>query len=450
MTATFLLLSSLLALLPTLMMAGGTLALGLALAIVAIATVTMAVTLRGDELTRFSRLLRPTAVVALFIPAIWMLLQALPMPVRSLANPIWASASVALDRPLVGAVSLDIGATLLALARYSVCVAAAFVAAAVTLSKPRAESVLSLVTAIAALIAAELIGFDLGYLHFPGFDRADAADIAVIGFVLSCATMIRAYEQLDTSSARRRNPPGIAKVAASASLVALIICFSAILISQEAILLFAALFGSGVLVSAWVIRRWRLGLWGQIGIGALAILVVVGFFATAPRKGTDATLTLSTQGRLSSIERMLSDTKWSGSGAGSFEALSTIYRDIDEQQSPETPTAAAEIAIEMGQPFLWVCVLVLFLGGATLFRRALLLGRDYVYPSAGAGCIAALLIMLFASDGILGLIASLTTGVLCGLAFGQSKSTSNRGPSPDEQYGSPGRAGDRAVGEVLQ
>jgi hypothetical protein len=451
MFATFLLLSALLALLPTLMMAGGTLALGLALAIVAIATLTTAVTLQGDELTRFSRLLRPVAVVALFIPAVWMLLQVLPMPASVLANPIWASASAALDRPLAGTVSLDTGATLLALARYCAGVAAAFVAAAVTLSRPRAETIFSLLTAIAALIAAELIGFELGYLRLPGFERADATDIAVIGFVLSCAMMIRAYEQLDTSASRRRNSPVTAKVEASASLVALIICLSAILISRESVLLFAALFGSGVLISAWVIRRWRLGLWGQIGIGALAAVVVVGFFATAPaRKGADGSLAPPMQSRLSSIERMLSDTKWSGSGAGSFEALSTIYRDIDEQQSPETPTAAAAIAIEMGQPFLLASVIVALLGALTLFRRALRRGRDYVYPSAGAGCIAALLIMLFASNGILGLIASLTTAVICGLAFAQSKSTSNRDPLPDELYGSRGRAGDRAAVEVLQ
>jgi hypothetical protein len=451
MIATFLLLSLLLALLPTLMMAGGTLALGLALAIVGTATVTMALTLHGDDLARFSRLLRPTAVVALFIPGAWMLLQVLPMPARWLANPIWASASAALDRPLAGTVSLDIGTTLLALARYCACLAAAFVAAAVTLNKARAESILSLLTAVATLIAAGLIGFDLGYLHLPGFERAGATDIAIIGFVLSCATLIRAYEQLETPTTRRRNSPVTAKLAASASVVGLVVCLSAILISGDAVLLFAALFGAGVLISAWAIRRWRLGLWGQIGIGALAALVVVGFFATVPARNADPTLALSTQSRLSSIERMLSDTKWSGSGAGSFEALSAIYGDTDEQDSPETPTAAAAIAIEMGQPFLWASVIVFLLAASTLFRRALLRGRDYVYPSAGGGCIAALVIVLFANDGILGLTASLTIGVLCGLAFAQSKSTSNRDINlPEELYGIPNQASDRASVEVVR
>ena len=113
-----------------------------------------------------------------------------------------------------------------------------------------------------------------------------------------------------------------------------------------------------------------------------------------------------------------------GSGAGSFEALLPIYRDTAD--SLEIPTAAAIIAIEMGRPFLWICVIVALMGASTLFRRALLRGRDYVYPSAGAGCIVALLISLFANDGILGLTPSLMISVVYGLAFAQSKSASNR------------------------
>src|ERR1700760_5122480 len=107
MTAAFLLLSALLALLPTLMMAGGTFSLGLVSAIVAIATLTIALALDGDDLSRFSRLLGQCAVVALFVPCVWMLLQVVPIPARSLTNPIWVSASAALEKPLAGTVSLD-------------------------------------------------------------------------------------------------------------------------------------------------------------------------------------------------------------------------------------------------------------------------------------------------------------------------------------------------------
>jgi hypothetical protein len=243
------------------------------------------------------------------------------------------------------------------------------------------------------------------------------------------------------------------KVAACTSMAVLFICLSAILINANTILLFAALFGVGTLIGVLAIRRWRLDLWGQTGVAALAAVAVVGFFAIAPaKKDADPTIALSAQDQnYSSIERMLSDTKWEGSGAGTFEALLPIYRDTDEVDSSEIPTAAATIAIEMGQPFLWTCVVVFLMGASTLFRRALLRGRDYIYSSAGAGCVIALLISLFANDGILGLSASLMISVLCGLAFAQSRSASNRYVDLSEElYRIPNRANDRAAAGIFR
>jgi hypothetical protein len=448
MIAALIILSSLLALVPTLMMVDGLLANGVVSAIAAIGMVTVAFTLHTSDLDRFSRLLGPTAFIVLFIPCLWMLLQVLPIPIRSLANPIWISASTALDKPFVGAISLDIGATLLSLAHYCAALAVAFIAAAVTLNRHRAESVLSLLTAIATLIAAELIGFDLGYLRFPGFERTDALNIAVIGIILSCATTIRAHQTLDSPGTRNRNSRMKRKVATSASIAALFICLCSILISADAAMLPAALFGAGILISVSAIRRWRFGLWGQAAIAALAAVVTAGFLAIMPAR-KDASPTFSTQSQISPIERMLSDTRWGGSGAGSFEALMPIYRDSNEPNSFENPTGAATIAIEMGQPFLWACAVVFLIGASTLFRRALLRGRDYVYSSAGAGCIIALLISLFANDGILGLATSLMISVLCGLAFAQSKSSSDGDLNlPEKLYSIPMRTNNRATERV--
>jgi hypothetical protein len=429
MIAAFIILTSLIALLPALMMMDGILANGVVSAIVAIAMTAVVLTLHTSDLNRFSRLLRPTAFIVLFIPCLWMLLQVLPISTRSLANPVWLSASTALDKPFVGAMSLDIGATLHSLARYCAILGAALVTVAVTLNKQRAESILSLLTGIAALIATGLIGYDLGYVRFPGYehlgDRADAMNVAVIGFILSCATTIRAYEHLD--STRHRKSRMMAIVATTASAATLLICLSAILISMDPVLFLAAQFGAGTLLGVLVIRRWRLGPFGQAGIAALAAVAVFGFFAVVPvKKDVDPTLALSTQGQISSIERMLSEAKWGGSGAGSFEALLPIYRGTDEADSLGIPTAAATMAIEMGQPFLWTCVVVVLIGASTLFRRALQRGRDYVYSSAGAGCMIALLISSFANNGILRLTASLMISFVCGLAFAQSKSASNK------------------------
>jgi len=434
MIVAFVILTSLVAPIPALRMLDGILATGVVSAVVAVAMVTVALTLHSSGLNRFSRLLRPGAVVVLFIPCLWMLLQVLPAPARSLAHPVWMSASTALDTPFHGAVSLDIGATLLSLAQYCAVLATAFVAATVALDRQRAESVLSLLTAIATLIAAELIDFDLGYLGSSGFkhsgERADAMNIAVIGFILSCATAIRAYEQLDIKSRRQRKSRMTAIVAVSASMVALFICLAAILISADVVLLLSALFGAGILIGVLAIRSWQLGLWGQVGMAAVAAVAVFGFFTIVPvKKDADPTLALSTQSQIASLERMMSDVKWAGSGAGSFEALLPIYRGIDERASEEIPTAAAAIAIEMGRPFLWICVVAVLIGSLTLFKRALLRGRDYVYSAAGAGCIIALFILLFANGGTLGLTTSLAISVVCGLAFAQSQSNRDFGLS---------------------
>jgi hypothetical protein len=131
-------LTSLIALLPALVIVDGILANGVVSAIVAVAIVTVALTLPTSDLDRFSRLFGPTAFIVLFVPCLWMLFQVLPIPTRSPANPVWVSASTALDKPFVGAISLDIGATLLSFGLYCVILAAAFVTATVTLNKQRA------------------------------------------------------------------------------------------------------------------------------------------------------------------------------------------------------------------------------------------------------------------------------------------------------------------------
>src|SRR4051794_21487282 len=199
MTAAFSVLISIIALLPALMLIDGSIASGGVSAILAVATVAVAINLRTGDLNRLSGLLRPTALFVLIIPGLCMLLQVFPVA-RSLANPVWASASAALEKPFVGSVSLDIGATLLSFVRYCAVLACAFVSAAVTLDKARAERVLSLLAAVAVLIAIELISFELGYSHLLAYEqsgeRASAMNIAVMGVILCCATSFRAYELL--------------------------------------------------------------------------------------------------------------------------------------------------------------------------------------------------------------------------------------------------------------
>src|SRR5262245_31239990 len=95
---------------------GGVLATGFLLGIAAGAVALIAMTMSADEFRRLATLWKPIAPIAL-VPCIWMLIQIVPVPGR-FAHPAWMSASVALGKPLAGAITLDIGETLLGFARY--------------------------------------------------------------------------------------------------------------------------------------------------------------------------------------------------------------------------------------------------------------------------------------------------------------------------------------------
>ncbi|UPJ60685.1 hypothetical protein [Bradyrhizobium sp. 192] len=385
----------------------------------------------------FAKLLRPGLVVMLAAPALWMVLQAIPMPMGTLGNPIWATASTALNEPLGEMITVDTGATMLALAQYCAVLAAALVTAVITLDRNRAAQVLHLMLSITTIATAMWFGKET-----TGAAGPDGSTIAVLGVLLSCATAIRAIDQL-----RRHSRPGaIAQAplpALSAAIIAMLICMAALLIRANAAAIVAALLGSGLLLSVFAIRRWFLGLWGTAGVLAGAAIIFIATLTVIPlRTNTDPTIALSTSSQIAT-ERMLQDVAPAGSGAGASTVLLPIYRDAEIGASREKPTAAAAIVIDMGWAFLCALLIASMLGACILIGRSLSRAHDYVYPALGAGASIALTILAFADHGILGLGASLSIATLFGLAFGQSvpgacrnalslesKDSSDRAPGP--------------------
>ena len=427
MTAVFAILILLIAAAPVLTILGGVTSAGILLAIAAVALALIVLTVSAGEFRRLGVLWKPIAPIAL-IPCIWMLLQIVPVP-DWLAHPAWASASTALGEPFLGAITLDVGATLLGLGRYSLTLAIALVATAVALDRRRAETLLFVLTAAAAAIAAGLIGLNLSPSRFAeslSAQRPQMLIIAVIGLVLSCATMLRMYENYRWRRGTNASPDSSTIIAAMASVAAMTICLSAIAITADAPLVLAAASGVLVLIGLAAIRRLRLGPWGQSGIAAAAAVALIGFFAAIPaNRAADLTLVWSGQPQVSiaTADRILSDTKWTGTGAATFEALVPIYRDVDATLDA-APTAAASITIEMGRPLLWLAVIVASIGALNLLRQARVRGREYVYAGTGAACIVAVLVSSFANAGILGLGASLLASAVWGLALAQSRTWS--------------------------
>ena len=395
------------------------LAIGLICSLLAVSMIAIAVARRGAHLGQLHRTFRPLAlIVVLLLPISWMLLQVAPVPNKLLANAAWSSTSSALGFPIAGSISIDTGATLLALAQYCAALATAAIVSLLAFDRRIAELTLCFLTLVASSAATLRIIYSFAYFDLtqqvPG-----TSILAAIGITLTVATAIRFRERLlsrrSSKQARRWAMGGLAACA-----VAMIICTAALLIEADTMLLFASFFGAGVLIGILVIREWSLGAWGRAGVLAVGTMVLFAFLAAVQFK-SDASA--SPSHNQAAIDRMVSDTPILGSGAGTFDRLLPIYREIDDAQLPKARATAALIIIEMGRAFLWISILVLVWAAILLARGGMTRGRDYVYASAGAGVVATILILIFVRADVLSVAASVFLGAVAGLSWAQNRST---------------------------
>ncbi|AMA56718.1 hypothetical protein [Bradyrhizobium sp. CCGE-LA001] len=403
--------------------------------VLATASLIVAIFLPASSLG-LAKLLRPGLVIILATPAFLMALQAVPLPIGTLGNPIWATASTALNEPLAEIITVDTGATMFSLVQYCAVLAAALVTAVVALDRIRAAQVLYLLLSLTTIATALWFSKETN-----GAAGPDGATLVVLGVLVSTASAIRAVDQLR----RLRRPETIASAPYPALLAAIItmtVCMAALLIRGNLASIVAALLGSGLLLSVFAIRRWFLGVWGTAGVMAAAMIIFISTLTLLPlRTNTDPTIALSTSSQ-TATERMLQDVGPAGSGAGASTVLLPIYRDAGASASRERPTAAATVVIDMGWVFLCTVLIVVILGAGVLIWRSLSRVHDYSYPALGAAAAIALMILAFADHGVLGLGASLSAAVLFGLAFGQSIPGAGRDSLSLESKGAPDRVAD--------
>lgn len=385
--------------------------------VLAAAMLGVAIFAPSSALVRITRLLGPALILALAIPAIWMVLQIIPVPMHGLGNPIWASTSAALNEPLAERVTVDLPATVQSLAQYGAVIAVALLTAVVGLDKVRAAQLLRSLMVVGAI-------FSMASLWAHGESAAAAANGAVptvLGLLLSTAMLVRTADQIQR--ARRASGLGIRRAELSLALIATLICLGAILVRDTTSITIAGLLGTGVLLAVVAIRRWFGGIWGTMGVlGTGAVVLLAGFTLLPMKTSSDWTILLSAQDQ-GATERMLQDTSLAGSGAGTYTALLPLHRDLGPIAQRERPTAAAAIAVEMGRAFLGALLFTAAISACILFRQSLLRGQDYVYAATGAGASVSLAILVLVEDGILGLGASLLAAALYGLALAQSQSS---------------------------
>ena len=424
MSSTRFILAALICASPAILLWDGLITLGLVAEIIAVALVITAGTLRPRE-TEFliSIVRRPLA--AAVVPAVWILIQALPLGL--LPHPIWKSAALALGYPLAGSISADPGATIIALGQYLSLAAAAFLSAAVALDRQRADWVffpLAIAsTAIALVSLAHVLYFSGPWLSACADEQAVAC--SAMGIIIASAACLRSIERYEFRKATDRSASAL-PLALVGPCAALAICGAAFLLLAARPTLFATTYGLVALVCVALIRRLDLGWFGITGLTIIAVGIAVLLLAAHPTElGSSVLLTFagSSPSLKSVSQHLLDDSPLVGTGANTFMALAPAYREInDPPLNCSSATAAATFAIELGRPLLWLIVLGTLIGAIVLLRDSLQRGRDWFYSALGGSCLLAMLLLSFTSAGLLGTTTGLLMATVLGLAFAQSKS----------------------------
>jgi len=365
-------------------------------------------------------------VLGAAIPAVLMIIQILPLPF--LANPVWTSVSPGFRNGIIGSISVDVGATAIALVNYLSAVGMLLLTAAVAINRNRAESILIGTTAAVVFIAFACLVQDLFLRDLFGINilahREQVLDITCLGLTLSAACGLLVFERHETRGAHNVLAKRKYLLSSVACLTGFVICASTIAVTRSGSLTFSS--GSGLLtfVAIAAIRRWALGRLGAAAIGMTAAVIAIALVTVAasdpdPRfafvKKDATTIELS--------QRILNDAPFFGYGAANFSALVPIYQSTTAgPRNTESVTAAAKLSVEMGKAMLWFAVMAASLAVFHLLRGAARRGRDSFYAAAAGACLVTLMIQAFITATLSGTGIVLLSTTIFGLGLTQSKS----------------------------
>lgn len=435
MLSAFRLLILLIGLSPLFLATDGLLIHGILTAYVALMVLVVAWAIRPGEAAFLLEIIRPAVLFAL-VPALWIIIQAMPLPFNGLRHPIWISAEAALGRPLWGSITISPGDTLMGLGRYLSAFGLFFVATAVSIDRQRAEVILQWLAGITALLALLLIVHDLGGFVFLGEinsvgPRASITAAATLSTVLTSATVIYAIERYETRRNRADFVRPLFAVIVGAAIGALLLSWIAVILFTSRPAIFAALSGVGSFIL--IVGFRRIGLGSRMGFILAAVVIAVPLSVIARDlflKAPDLSIRFVTDAPKSLLEltnRIIADTTWAGSGAGTFADLFPIYQDTsDSILASVAPTTAAGFLIELGRPALWIAVIAALAVIAWLVRGALQRGRDSFFTAAGASCAVVLTLEAFFDASLSGSVTIVIAMTALGLALSQSVSRTAR------------------------
>ena len=374
---------------------------------------------------------RPLVLIAVMCGplAAWMLLQMLPLGALGLTSPIWESTQAALGRPMSGMITIDYGATLVAFGRYLTACAILLVAACEAVERQNSALILFALTGAATLLAIDILLEQIAGLSFLR-SLGDRSAAAAVGAGASLGAIVAAVGTIRFANRHRRRAvkPDAARQQALGlilSLIAFALCAAAILtrnVWQEAL---AVLCGLAILAVVLVGRRFHFAPWQCIGMSTVLVILAIAVAASRNERAVYdpmGALASAPPVQIATAERMIRESVWFGSGAGTYDAVLPMYRVPDDVgDATAAPTSAVASAVELGQPALGIIVLMAVSLIAWLMRAALLRIRDSSYPSAAAASLVVLTIQSFSNASLFATSIQIFATVLVGLGLAQSE-----------------------------
>jgi hypothetical protein len=357
------------------------------------------------------------------IPAIWMVIQSLPTPTG--AHSIWAYANEALGWKSWGYISIDPGRTILALIFYLVCVTLILVGIFAARDRHRAGIILSVLTAITATTSLGLLLAKFGFVA-PVSNASEAlGGISALGFLLSLAMIVRLTERYQMEVPNSVGPASHIRMTSIASAVALLVSTGG-LISVAATApnvalatMFAVVaFGSVQLVRRVGLPGWAVGMLVATLVIAAAMVALWRYDATKAVSPILNFVSASSPEAISITQRLLSDVRWLGTGAGTFSVALPIYQDLGGSLTAP-PSTISLLAIEMGMPMTFLVIAIAAWLATLLFQAALRRGRDSFYPAVAAAAILALLGEAFCDASLANSGVAVIAAVVIGLGLAQ-------------------------------
>jgi hypothetical protein len=389
-------------------------------ALAAIAVASLGISARAIDVDFVSRATQGLKIAAA-VPAIWLIVQLLPSPIG--AHSIWANASEAVGQHSLGHISIDLGRSILALTFYLNNVALVLVGVFVARERRRAELILFALTGITAItVAGLLIGKWGAIAGMTGTDET-LSGIGALGILLSLTSATHALERHESETAKAEGPTENHRLALIFIGAGLLVDIVGLSVGGTANAILAVLFGITTFGSVQFIRRTGLGNWAMFAlVGAMivaaAMIVVWRYDPTRGLSPLFQFASASSVDALSMTQRMLYDSRWVGTGAGTFAAVLPIYQDLGSSMVLP-PSTISGFAVELGLPMtLFVIAFAAWLI-VVLYRAALSRGRDSFYSAAAAAGVVILLAEAFCDASLLNASVAVLGDALIGLGLAQ-------------------------------